>query len=554
MAENITFGTAGVRGPIGPGPSDMNVTTVSRVTAGVAQWAKNQGLTPQHSDGVFRIAVGYDARYGSHSFARAAAEVFAAAGAEVTLLADPAPTPVLAWVVKDRNCDGGVQITASHNPAGDNGYKLYLAGGSQLVSPADREIEAAIAAQPTAAEIPRSEVTRTDSSVIPAYAERISRLVATGRQVDLQPRRELTIAYTALHGVGGNALEWALRQAGFGTVSPVASQRWPDPEFPTVAFPNPEEPGATDELVRHGEAIGADVLIALDPDADRCQIGVPLPRAAAVGEQAPGVEYRMLTGDQLGALLATRIVAPFAPADSAGQRDSRGAADEAAPVVATTVVSSQLLGRIAAASGWDYVETLTGFKNLSRAADARPGRLAFAYEEAIGTCPAPDVVADKDGIATAVLVAAWAAELKAEGSDLWSQWLALEERYGVFRTAQVSVRVESPAAAGAIVEGFATNPPAEIAGMAVTAEPIADTFGTTTSGVRLWLAETNGWQARIVARPSGTEPKAKFYVEVFPAAIAAGGTHADSGNIATQRTEADALLEAVCADLRARVS
>lgn len=494
MSE-LHFGTAGLRAPVGPGVDQMNVSSVTRVTAGVAQWMRKK-RTPRHADGRFYVAVGFDARYGSHQMARATAETFAGAGFEVTLIADPAATPILAWLVKNRQLDAGVQITASHNPAGDNGYKLYLDGGQQLLSPADEEIEAEISTQPAAAQIPRSESKSMDLAAKNGYVTAISALVATGEQKQLAPRRTLKILYTPMHGVGGEALESALRVSGFGDVHYVASQRWPDPTFPTVDFPNPEEPGATDLLLEEAREIQPDLVIALDPDADRCMLGVKDPSDEQYG-------YRMLRGDETGPLIAERVLKQHWKSNDSTAR----------PVVATTVVSSQLLGAMARSRGWDYVETLTGFKHLARAAEGRPGELAFAYEEAIGTCPAPHVVADKDGVATALIAAAWTAELKEHGRTLLDELEALEKEFGSYRTAQVSARFATAAEAAAKVESFRDNPPEQLAGIAVAAEKITDSAGQSTAGVKLTGAEGD-LSLRVVARPSGTEPKAKFYLEV----------------------------------------
>lgn len=505
MSNQLSFGTAGLRAPFGPGEDKMNVSTVTRATGGIADWlTKNCDHEGDH-DGQLSVAVGYDSRYGSHAMARAAAETFAGAGFDVTLIAHPAPTPVLAWVVRHRGLDAGVQITASHNPRTDNGYKLYLAGGSQLVSPADREIEALIAAQPPAVEVPRSTTVSLDLGAVEGYVSAVTAPLASGDGHVLAARRDLHVVYTALHGVGGYALEETFRKAGFRRPSTVVAQRWPDPEFPTVDFPNPEEPGATDLLIDTATAAGdaaerPDLLIALDPDADRCMLGIPDPSAPQ--------GFRMLRGDETGPLLATRVVNEHAPG-----------AESPAPVVATTVVSSSLLGRIAGARGWDYRETATGFKNLARAADDAPGELAFAYEEAIGTCPFPSIVADKDGIATALVAATWAAELKAQGTSLLEQLHRVDDTYGVVRTAQVSVRCDSPAAAADLVAGWAARPPAEFAGSEV--EDIS-------SGLRLrW--STDGLEHRLIARPSGTEPKAKFYLQV--AAGASDGAGADATTV-----------------------
>jgi phosphomannomutase len=493
----LTFGTAGLRAPVGPGPDQMNVPAVTRTSAGVAAWLTGRGIANP------AVAVGYDSRYGSHSMARAAAETFAGAGCRVTLIARPAPTPTLARLVRDRGFDAGVQITASHNPKGDNGYKLYLAGGSQLVSPADREIENLIAAQPEAPLVHRSPDVHLDLGAYDGYVGAVASLVTSGDGHVLASRRALRVLYTPLHGVGGTALEQAFREAGFNEPTSVAAQRWPDPEFPTVEFPNPEEPGTCDLLLRQASHAAPgehpDLLIALDPDADRCMVGVPDP-AAPHG-------YRMLRGDETGPLLARRVVGTGTPASGAP-----------APVVATTVVSSSLLGRIAAAEGWDYRETLTGFKNLARAADDAPGELAYAYEEAIGTCPAPQVVADKDGIATALVTAAWAAELKAQGRTLRDELADLDDRYGVVRTAQVAVRFPSTAAASSLVAQWAAEPPTDLFnGAEATVTPLDESADAAEAsldeGFRLrWSGA--GLSHRVVVRPSGTEPKAKFYLQV----------------------------------------
>ena len=487
----LTFGTAGLRAPVGPGADEMNVSTVTRATAGVASWLGEN----KH------VAVGYDARYGSNTMALAAAHTFAGAGYEVTLIAEAAPTPVLAWLVRDRGLDAGVQITASHNPATDNGYKLFLEGGAQLLSPADREIEEHIAQQPAAKDIPRVDQITIDKSVVTGYISALGAKVATGSLDVSERRRDVSIAYTPLHGVGGSVLEAVLRSSGFGTIEAVSEQRWPDPTFPTAAFPNPEEPGTTDLLLELGHTIDADVLIALDPDADRCAIGT---------------KNGMLTGDQLGPLLADYVMNNVRTSTNS----------EHAPVVATTVVSSQMLSALAEDQGWDFVETLTGFKHLAHAAHDRPGELAFAYEEAIGTCPFPDVVADKDGIATALVAAAWAADLKAEGRNLDDEWKRLEDKYGVYRTKQVSQRFESNDAAHSAAKQYADNPPADIAGVSVTSEG-------TDYGVRL-TGSSGDLNLRVICRPSGTEAKMKFYIEVT------GGNDAAASEELVQRV-ADAI-------------
>jgi len=491
----IAFGTAGLRAPVGPGEDRMNVSTVTRATAGVAAWLKEQGVENP------RVAVGFDARYGSNAMARAAAETFAGAGCQVVVLPLPAPTPVLAWLVRDRGFDAGVQITASHNPKADNGYKLYLAGGSQLVSPADREIEACIAATPPAPEVPRSPDVHLDVHAVDGYVTAVTGLVGSGDGAVLSARRNLRVLFTPLHGVGGTVLTEVFRGAGFTTPATVASQRWPDPEFPTVSFPNPEEPGTCDGLLETAAASGPserpDLLIALDPDADRCMLGIPDP------DDPWG--YRMLRGDETGPLLARRLV----PVHDNDDPDAGPA-----PVVATTCVSSGLLERIAAASGWDFRETLTGFKHLARAADDTDGELAFAYEEAIGSCPAPSLVADKDGVATALVAAVWAAELKAQGRTLRDELATLDELYGTVSTAQVSVRLSGPQAASALVAQWATEPPEELSGDASTTVTALDPTAGKDAGFRIIWNDRRGLDYRVVVRPSGTEPKAKFYLQV----------------------------------------
>lgn len=505
--SSLTFGTAGLRAPVGPGPDRMNVSTVTRATSGVAAWLAAQAAAATGATGTatapLSVAVGYDSRYGSHAMARSTAETFAGAGFDVTLVAHPAPTPVIAWLVAHRGLDAGVQITASHNPKDDNGYKLFLAGGSQLVSPADREIEELISEQPAAPDVPRSTTVSLDLGAVEGYVSAVAAPLASGDGQVLSARRDLRVLYTAVHGVGGYTLEEAFRRAGFHRPDTVIPQRWPDPEFPTVDFPNPEEPGTCDLLLAQAGAYAPeerpDLLIALDPDADRCMIGVP-------DAGAPS-GYRMLGGDETGPLLARRAVNVVG---------GHSGTDSAAPVVATTVVSSVLLERIAAAEGWDFRETATGFKNLSRAADDAPGPLAYAYEEAIGTCPFPRIVADKDGFATALLAATWAAELKASGSTLQDELDQLDAEFGPVRTSQISVRGASMADTAALVADWALTPPSALTrGQDVSAVPTPEPLDGSdpASGVRLRWSD-GGLSYRVIARASGTEPKAKFYLQV----------------------------------------
>jgi Phosphomannomutase len=481
MSAPLKFGTAGLRGIVRAGPAGMNVAVVRRATAGLAAWLARDGQRGT-------VVVGRDARHGSAAFAEATAGVLTAAGFDVRVLPEPLPTPLLAFAVQHLGAAAGVQITASHNPPADNGYKVYLADGAQLAPPVDAEIEAAITAAPPALSVPVAPGATT-VDVTEAYLDRVARL----------PRgtaRELRIALTPLHGVGGATAVAALARAGFTDVRVVASQAEPDPDFPTVAFPNPEEPGATDELLALAAQIDADLAIALDPDADRCALGVPTPDG-----------WRMLTGDETGALLGDHLLR------TGSYRD---------PLVVTTVVSSSMLSRIAAAHGARYAETLTGFKWIVRGG---PG-LVYGYEEALGYCVDPDAVRDKDGMAAAVVAADLAAALKADGRTLLDRLDELAIAHGVHLTAGVSLRME-PAVRDAAVARLQSSPPA-----GWTAErPAPDVLRLHRPG------------ARLVIRPSGTEPKLKASLQIVePVPDAAG--------LAAARGAATARLEALRAEVR----
>ncbi|MCS7484308.1 phospho-sugar mutase [Umezawaea endophytica] len=461
MAGPLTFGTAGLRGPVRAGPNGMNRAVVIRTTAGLADWLRTNG----HTGTVF---VGRDARHGSEDFCQAAAGVLAAAGFTVRVLPGPLPTPVLAFLVRKHRAVAGVQITASHNPPADNGYKLYLEGGGQIVPPADREIEAAVARVPAAVSVPTStDWQHVDDTEVDEYLERVSSLPHG-------TARDLRVALTPMHGVGGRTAVEALRRAGFTDVRVVRAQAVPDPDFPTVAFPNPEEPGAADELLALAAAENADLAIALDPDADRCALGV---------RDRDGT-WRMLRGDETGALLGSLVLSTL---DRTAHPD---------PLVATTIVSSSLLGEIAKAQGSRYAETLTGFKWLVRAGEG----LVYAYEEALGHCVDPDSVTDKDGISAAVLACDLAATLKAADKSLLDALDQLSVDHGVHLTDQVSLRFTDLSGIGALMSRLRQSPPD-----GYTYEdllPEADVVRLTAPGVR------------VVVRPSGTEPKLKAYLEV----------------------------------------
>lgn len=486
----LRFGTAGLRGPLQDGPDGMNVETVSRASAGIADWLRGRCL------GGGLVIVGRDARHGSAEFAIATAEVFAAAGFSVLTLPRPLPTPVVAYAVRELKAVAGIQITASHNPATDNGYKVYLDGGSQIVPPADAEIETRIEA--AVDPIPRTDSTATapdpkllslpDSATIAEMGEEIvRRYLARVAQLPkliggdgAAGRADIRIALTAMHGVGGELAVTALRDAGFTDVHVVAEQFEADPDFPTVAFPNPEEPGASDLLLALAERVGADVAIALDPDADRCAVGVP----GANG-------WRMLRGDETGVLLGDFVLRTAAP-------DS---------LVATTIVSSRLLSKLAPARGARYAETLTGFKWLARAGDG----LVYAYEEAIGHCVDPAAVRDKDGISAAVAAADLVAQVKAAGRTVFDVLDDYAVEFGVHAGDQVSLRLADAAEAAQVVDRLRQDPPTEIAGEPVTYTDLLQARGQKRTDALIFEGES----LRLVVRPSGTEPKLKCYLETF---------------------------------------
>ncbi len=472
----LAFGTAGLRGPMREGVGGMNVDLVAR-----ASWAVARVLTDRCLGGS-TVVVGRDARHHSTEFALAAAEVFAAQGFSVTLLPDPLPTPVVAFAVRKGNAAAGVQITASHNPATDNGYKVYFDGGLQIISPTDREIEAAIAAAPPADQIARRAVLPADTEVVLRYIDRAAS-VRYGRA----PAR---VALTALHGVGGVTAVEVLRRAGFDDVHTVAEQFEPDPDFPTVAFPNPEEPGATDLVLALAADVDADVAIALDPDADRCAVGIPTPTG-----------WRMLSGNETGWLLGDYILSQVDPGTVAEHT-----------VVASSIVSSQMLAAIAADFGARHVQTLTGFKWLARADAGLPGHtLIYAYEEAIGHCVDPSAVRDKDGISAAVLVCDLVATLKAQGRNVTQALDLLARRHGVHVTSAVTTHIDDAAGVMALLRG---DPPTRIGGIAVEVADLLHERGQGRTDALICTGGDEQISLRLALRPSGTEPKIKCYIEI----------------------------------------
>jgi phosphomannomutase len=476
FAGSLTFGTAGLRGPMRAGPNGMNLAVVRQAAAGLLAWLRER-------DGHRPLVIGYDARHQSRAFAEETARVAAGAGRPALLLPRALPTPVLAHAVRLLDACAGVMVTASHNPPQDNGYKVYLGAGlggpggdgAQIVPPADTGIEAAIRAVGPLSAVPLGgDYSTLDDSVVDSYVERAVAVLDAGT-VTPQQRAALRVAYTPLHGVGAAVLQAAFARAGFAPPTVVAEQAEPDPDFPTVAFPNPEEPGAMDLVLRTAVATDADIAIANDPDADRCAVAIPAP---------PG--WRRLHGDEVGVLLADHLM----------RRGVSGC-------YATTIVSSSMLRALTAARGVDYAETLTGFKWIVR---ADPHRLAFGYEEALGYCVAPHHVRDKDGITAALLVAELAAGLKAQGRTLADRLDDLAREFGVYATDQISVRVQSLSSIADMMALLRAKPLASLLDEPVIATedraPDADvlTFRTAT--------------ARVVVRPSGTEPKLKIYLEV----------------------------------------
>ncbi|QEC48388.1 phospho-sugar mutase [Baekduia soli] len=496
FAAPLAFGTAGLRGPLQAGPSGMNRAVVRRAAAALAA----------HLGPGRRVVIGHDARHRSDVFARESAAVMAGAGLHAVLLPRALPTPVLAFAVRALAADAGVMVTASHNPPTDNGYKIYLGGpgdeGAQIVSPTDAEIEARIAAVGPVARIPLDPGFETaGEDLVTAYVTAICGLT-TG------DARDVLVAVTSLHGVGDETLRAAFARAGFAPPVAEPSQARPDPDFPTVAFPNPEEAGAMDRVLALGARIGADVVLANDPDADRL--------AVAVGD-------RVLTGDEVGRLLADHVLA-----------------HRPGPV-ATTIVSSAMLERIAEAHGVPVHRTLTGFKWLMRAA----GGLVFAYEEALGYAVGPDVVRDKDGISAALLVAELAAAQRAAGRTLLDRLDDLERRHGVHATAQHVVRVQRPEQISRIMAALRAGPPAAVGPAAVERVEDLDRDGGPLPRADVLVLTLAG--ARIVVRPSGTEPKLKAYLEVV---------RPPGPDLAAQRAQAgtllEALQEALAADLARR--
>jgi phosphomannomutase len=526
FAGRLEFGTAGLRGVVAAGPNRMNRAVVRAATAAVAGWllgaAAGGGL-----DGGIRVVVGCDARHRSAEFADETARVLAGAGIAVHLLPQPGPTPLLAFAVRYLAAAAGVMITASHNPAADNGYKLYLSDGAQVIPPVDAEVEARIAGLGPLSQIPVAQagsplITRHGDEIARAYLDAVV-AVAAGPDSD---RPKLNVVYTPMHGVAGDLMLRAIAQAGFAAPHVVAAQARPDPDFPTVAFPNPEEPGALDLALADAVRLGADLVVASDPDGDRLAVATRRPGDGLAG-------WVVLTGDQVGALLGASLLDRTAGEADPGQR-----------LVASTVVSSTLLSKIAAAAGARYAETLTGFKWIVRAGDGVPGaRFVFGYEEALGYAVG-DVVRDKDGIGAALAMLTLATEAKAAGGSVLDRYDALERAHGVHLTAQVTLRTTDQAQ---VMHRLRADPPAEFGGQPVTG--VVDlAIGDGARGVPradVLIFRLPG--ARVVLRPSGTEPKIKCYIEITQP-LAGRSLPAARGSAAERLAPLRHALQAMLAD------
>ena len=484
MNSRLDFGTAGLRGELGAGPNRMNRVLVAQAAAGIAKFVIDNDTTGNPS-----VVIGFDGRVNSAVFARDSAAIFAAAGIRTLLFDGVVPTPVLAFAGRHLNTSAAIMVTASHNPPRDNGYKVYLGGtngGSQIISPTDKQIAADISA--IAASQKFDEIHKSDDYEIVGVELRQAYVAETASLTNEVPNAEaVKIVYTAMHGVGWQVFKEVFAAVGLPQPFTVDQQLLPDGSFPTVAFPNPEEPGAMDLSFAKAREVSADLILANDPDADRLAVGIPDASSAA--------GWRRLTGDEIGLLLGHEIARKAAAAGNGG-------------TLACSIVSSSALGKVAGRFNLDYRETLTGFKWISKVPN-----LIFGYEEALGYCVDPTHTPDKDGISAALIVAGLACELAAEGKTIATQLNLLGALYGHFATGQISIRVADLDLIKIAMASLRNNPPQLLDGTAVklTDLNIATAQLAATDGLRFDLADGR----RVIIRPSGTEAKLKCYLQAI---------------------------------------
>jgi phosphomannomutase len=541
---SLAFGTAGIRASMGAGPMRMNRVVAGRVAAGLARYIAARDPAAATAG----VVIGYDGRAKSDVFAADAARILSRAGVSVSMLPRPLPTPVLAFSVRHLRAAYGLMVTASHNPRQDNGIKVYVRDGGQLLPPADSDIASFIdAVDPLRLPDGWAEGAFAFASADESVSAYITAVSAGGRPPGRGPG--LRVVHTALHGVGDATLRAALASAGWPAPVPVAAQRHPDPAFPTVPYPNPEEPGVLDLAAATARREDAELVLANDPDADRLAVMVPGPAG-----------WRMLTGDELGALLGDAVLNRQASGGPGGP----GGPEGPPPVVATTVVSGSLLRRLAQAAGVRCVTTLTGFKWIARAGGA-DGALVYGYEQALGYAVRPDLVADKDGISAALLVLQLAAEEAGQGRALADRLDDLALAHGVHVTRQRSLRADGAAGLARLadaVERVRKEPPRVLAGQPVTvtdllagAEGVVDLAGGRAercpgqpippANVLIWRV---GGDARLMIRPSGTEPELKIYAEVVRPVRSRGEL---AGARASADVRVEQLLAAAAAALQA---
>lgn len=504
FSTRLSFGTAGLRGAIAAGPNRMNRVVVIQAAAGLARYLlahAREGKTPS-------VVIGFDGRKNSEVFARDTAEIMSGFGVEAMLMPRMLPTPVLAFSVRELNASAGVMVTASHNPAADNGYKVYLGGddqGSQIVSPADAHIAEQIdmvAAQMKVGELARGPFSIIAESVIENYISQTA-LVAGASAPLAQPH----FVYTAMHGVGYETFAAVISRAGFAAPEVVAEQNIPDASFPTVEFPNPEEPGALDLAYALARKTNAELIVANDPDADRLAVAIP-DETAAEG-------YRRLTGNELGAVLGWRTARELSRTNMPG-------------ALACSIVSSPALSAIAEHYGLDFRWTLTGFKWVSRVEN-----LAFGYEEALGYLVNPGTIRDKDGISAAVALLSIVSELKSQGSTLSDHLDEFSMTFGHFASDQISLRVSDLSEIPRLMTSLRSSQPVNIGGIAVaTVDDLLEGSADfpPSDVLRFWLEDGS----RIMVRPSGTEPKLKVYIDV----VSREGDLIERRNDAAQRLSA----------------